>query len=69
MAVVSVYGPNEQAAANSYPGIVVGEPVRTSGYWPEGSTLTDHINGLMNGVFAYGGATLFNELMVEMRRP
>lgn len=40
-----------------------------SGNWPEGSELTDRINGLMNGVFAYGGATLFNELMAEMRRP
>jgi hypothetical protein len=27
----------------------------------------DNINGLMNCVFAFGGATLFNELMAEMR--
>lgn len=70
MAVVSAYGPNEEAAAAAYPTFAtVGQPVVTAGYWPEGSTLMDHINGLMNGVFAYGGATLFNELMAEMKRP
>lgn len=68
MGVVSAYGPNRKAAAASY-GISATEPIRTSGYWPQDSTLIDRINGLMNGVFAYGGATLFNELMAEMRRP
>ena len=68
MAVTAKYGPNEQAAATSY-NVPPNQPIRTSGYWPEGSGLTDRINGLMNGVFAYGGATLFNELMAEMRRP
>lgn len=68
MGVVSAYGPNRKAAAASY-NISPDEPIRTSGYWPQDSTLIDRINGLMNGVFAYGGATLFNELMAEMRRP
>jgi len=68
MAVTAKFGPNYDAAFNSY-GIAPNEPIRTSGYWPEGTGLTDHVNGLMNGVFAYGGATLFNELMVEMKRP
>lgn len=44
-------------------------PVVTTANWPAGSTLTSKIDGLMNCVFAYGGATLFNELMAEMRRP
>lgn len=68
MAVTSEYGPNELAANTAY-GVTMGEPVRTSANWPVGSTLIDRTNGLMNGVFAYGGATLFNELMAEMRRP
>lgn len=68
MVVAAKFGPNYQAANISY-GTPLGQPVQTSGYWPQGTELTDRINGLMNGVFAYGGATLFNELMAEMRRP
>jgi len=68
MAVTSKYGPNYAAVEISY-GTPPGQPISKTGYWPEGSGLTDRINGLMNGVFAYGGATLFNELMAEMRRP
>ena len=67
MGVVYSYPPNYDASLTSY-GTPKG-PVRTSSYWPEGSGLKDRINGLMNCVFAYGGATLFNELMAEMRRP
>ncbi|KAJ5141944.1 hypothetical protein N7526_002939 [Penicillium atrosanguineum] len=44
-------------------------PVVTSANWPASSTLNDKVNAMMNAVFAYGGATLFNELMAEMRRP
>ena len=68
MAVTSKYGPNYEAAEQSYD-VPPNQPVSATAYWPEGSGLTDRINGLMNGVFAYGGATLFNELMAEMRRP
>lgn len=67
MAVVHEYPPNYAASLATY--ATPQGPVQTSGYWPEGSTLYDRINGLMNCVFAYGGATLFNELMAEMRRP
>ena len=36
---------------------------------PNPSSLIGSINGLMQGVFAYGGAMLFVEIMAEMRRP
>lgn len=68
MVVVHQYPPNYEAVHQSYPNITKG-PVQTSGYWPSSSTLNDKVTAMMNGVFAYGGATLFNELMAEMRRP
>lgn len=68
MAVVHEYPPNYSAVQASYPTIVKG-PVVTSANWPSSSTLNDKVNAMMNAVFAYGGATLFNELMAEMRRP
>jgi magnesium-transporting ATPase (P-type) len=61
MIVIPIYGPNEAAANASY-NVPLGQPISATAYWPEGSTITDHINGLMNAVFAYGGATLFVEL-------
>ena len=67
MAVVHEYPPNYEASMTSY-GTPKG-PVKTTGYWPESSTLNDKVNAMMNAVFAYGGATIFNELMAEMRRP
>jgi len=67
MIVIPIYGP-KVAAFSSYK-VPPGQPISVTAYWPEGSTVTDHINGLMNAVFAYGGATLFVELMAEMRRP
>ncbi|OAP65406.1 hypothetical protein AYL99_01378 [Fonsecaea erecta] len=36
---------------------------------PDSSNFVGAINGLMSGVFAYGGAQLFVEIMAEMRRP
>jgi hypothetical protein len=36
---------------------------------PDPSSLVGAINGLMQGVYAYGGAQLFIEFMAEMRRP
>lgn len=68
MIVVHEYPPNYAAVEQSYPSIKKG-PVETSAYWPSSSTLNDKVTAMMNGVFAYGGATLFNELMAEMRRP
>jgi hypothetical protein len=68
MVVVHQYPPNYDAVHASYPSIVKG-PVVTSANWPASSTLNDKVTAMMNAVFAYGGATLFNELMAEMRRP
>lgn len=67
MVVVHYYPPNYAAAASS--DIDTSQPIMTSAGLPPGKTVRDNINGLMNCVFAYGGATLFNELMAEMRRP
>ncbi|OGE55687.1 hypothetical protein PENARI_c004G01482 [Penicillium arizonense] len=67
MAVVHQYPPNYSASLTSYR--TPKGPIETSGYWPSDSALHDKINALMNAVFSYGGATLFNELMAEMRRP
>jgi hypothetical protein len=67
MVVVHQYPPNYDAALTSF-NIPEG-PIITTANWPPDTTLYDRINGLMNCVFAYGGATLFNELMAEMRRP
>jgi hypothetical protein len=36
---------------------------------PDPSSLIGSLNGLMQGVYAYGGAQLFIEFMAEMRRP
>ncbi|KAK4972931.1 hypothetical protein LTR42_006225 [Elasticomyces elasticus] len=67
MVVVHYYPPNYAAALKSFD--IPEGPVITSANWPAGLELKDRINGLMNCVFAYGGSTLFNELMSEMRRP
>lgn len=50
-------------SAGNYP------PVRHYGGLPNPSSLLGSINGLMQGVYAYGGAQLFIEFMAEMRRP
>ena len=65
MVVTSQYGPNYVANKN----FGITGPVTTSAGFPKPYSLSKGISGLMNGVFAYGGATLFNELMAEMRRP
>ncbi|KAJ5083595.1 hypothetical protein N7456_013022 [Penicillium angulare] len=67
MVVVYKYPPNYDAVKTSY-GIEKG-PIVTSATWPTGLDLNDKVTAMMNAVFAYGGATLFNELMAEMRRP
>ncbi|KAF2451894.1 hypothetical protein P171DRAFT_515817 [Karstenula rhodostoma CBS 690.94] len=67
MIVVHKYPPNYEAAeiANN----VKEGPIVTSANWPEGLGLSDYMGGVMNCVYAYGGAVLFNELMAEMRKP
>jgi len=45
------------------------DPIVVSGPAPPGLSIADNVNGLMNAVFSFGGATLFVELMAEMRRP
>lgn len=67
MVVTHSYPPNYAASLTSY-GTPKG-PVVTYANWPPQATFINRINGVMNAVFAYGGATLFNELMAEMRRP
>ncbi|KAJ5894623.1 hypothetical protein N7495_006314 [Penicillium taxi] len=67
MAVVYEFPPNYSAVETSF-GITKG-PIVTSAGWPSGYKLEDNVNAMMNAVFAYGGATLFTELMAEMRRP
>lgn len=67
MAVVYVYPPNYDAVWTSYK--IAKGPIVTSAKWPSGYDLNDKVTAMMNAVFAYGGATLFNELMAEMRRP
>ncbi|KAK5121581.1 hypothetical protein LTR85_004753 [Meristemomyces frigidus] len=67
MVVTNTDPPNYVAVFDSYN--IAKAPISTTANWPVGSTLMSKINGLMNCVFAYGGATLFTELMAEMRRP
>lgn len=68
MAIASTSSPNWDAAIAS--GFVTEiEPIYTTGGIPPGKELTDNINGLMQAVYSYGGATLFTNLMAEMRRP
>lgn len=68
MGVTAAYGPNYDASLASY-NTPPNEPIVHTANWPPGTSLDNRINGLMQGVFSYGGATLFNELMAEMRRP
>ena len=44
-------------------------PIIHYGSLPNPSSLVGSINGLMQGVYAYGGAQLFVEFMAEMKRP
>ena len=44
-------------------------PVKHYGSFPDPSSFIGSIDGLMQGVYAYGGAMLFIEFMSEMRRP
>ena len=44
-------------------------PIQHSGGLPNPGSLLGSINGLMQAVYAYGGAMIFIEFMGEMRRP
>ncbi|KAL9064071.1 MAG: hypothetical protein Q9157_007969 [Trypethelium eluteriae] len=80
MGIVAHSQPNYVASGASYPDLFNtlpnGDPdtdhpapiMTTAGSAP-GLAFTDNVNGLMQAVFSYGGATLFTELMAEMRRP
>ncbi|KAG6900814.1 hypothetical protein C0993_000133 [Termitomyces sp. T159_Od127] len=65
MGVVAHSPPNFESA-NRALGVPQG-PVATHAFEPH--TLFDKVNGIMNMVFAYGGAMIFPEMMAEMRRP
>jgi hypothetical protein len=67
MGIVSNSSPNYKAVFASY--AIEKGPIVTSAGVPPGLTFIDNINGLMQAVFSYGGATLFCELMAEMRKP
>ncbi|KZF20803.1 hypothetical protein L228DRAFT_179732 [Xylona heveae TC161] len=68
MGVVAHSPPNYVAAQQTY-GIPPNQPIQHTAGSPAGLTFLDNINGLMQAVFSYGGATLFCELMAEMRKP
>lgn len=44
-------------------------PVQHSAGLPDASSFGAAINGLMQAVYAYGGAMIFTEFMSEMKRP
>lgn len=68
MAITSTTPPNWPAVIAS--GFADAEgPIYTTGGTPPGKDFVDQINGLMQAVFSYGGATLFTNLLAEMRRP
>jgi len=50
-------------------GTAAGQPIQTFGGAPPGTSFSVQVNGLQLAIFAYGGATIFVELMAEMRRP
>ncbi|KAL1640492.1 hypothetical protein SLS58_006842 [Diplodia intermedia] len=67
MGIVANSPPNYEAVYASYQ--IPQGPVKTSAGAPSDLTFIDNINGLMQAVYSYGGATMFCELMAEMRRP
>ncbi|KAL7947139.1 transmembrane amino acid transporter domain-containing protein [Trichoderma barbatum] len=71
MGVMAHSPPNYVLYAASHPEFDVQDPdpISISVTAPPELTLVDNVNGLMNAVFSFGGATMFVELMAEMRRP
>jgi hypothetical protein len=74
MGIMANSTPNYTAVLASYPsllpnGIDHPAPITTSASSPPGLNFRDNVNGLMQAVFSFGGATLFPNLLAEMRRP
>ena len=73
MGVVAHSPPNYVAVHASYPNVLPDvnkpSPITHTVGSPPGLSFTNNINGLMQAVFSYGGATLFCEFMAEMRKP
>ena len=70
MGVVANSGVVEAAAdVNAIFNFSAGDPITTSAGERDGLPFTVAVQGLMNAVFAYGGATVFTEFMAEMKRP
>ncbi|KAJ9604342.1 hypothetical protein H2200_011176 [Cladophialophora chaetospira] len=71
MGVMAHSDPNYKLYAASHPDFNINhpDPIQVAGPAPPGLGIVDNVNGLMNAVFSFGGATLFVELMAEMRRP
>ncbi|UKZ78770.1 hypothetical protein TrVFT333_006515 [Trichoderma virens FT-333] len=71
MGVMAHSPPNYVLYAASHPDFDVQapNPISISVTAPPELTFVDNVNGLMNAVFSFGGATMFVELMAEMRRP
>ncbi|KAH0588274.1 hypothetical protein H2248_006982 [Termitomyces sp. 'cryptogamus'] len=65
MGVAAHSPPNFEAAHRAF-GTPQG-PVETHAFEP--LALNNKVNGIMNMVFAYGGAMIFPEMMAEMKRP
>ena len=65
----SAGGAVDQVTNTPDPDTDVYPPIRHYGGLPNPDSLIGSINGLLQGVFAYGGAQLFIEFMAEMRRP
>lgn len=73
MGVMSNSPPNYTAVAASYPDVLPDPtnpaPIHYAAGSPPGLGLVNNVSGLMQAVFSYGGATLFINLLSEMRRP
>lgn len=67
MGVVAHSPPNVASAINAYGRATASGPITTAKFVP--LPLFDKVNGIMQMVFAYGGAMIFPEFMAEMRRP
>lgn len=67
MGVVAHSPPNVKSAIAAYGPTVASGPVSTAAF--VSLPLFAKVNGIMQMVFAYGGAMIFPEFMAEMRRP
>ncbi|KZV86995.1 oligopeptide transporter protein [Exidia glandulosa HHB12029] len=67
MGIMAHSAPNIASAKLAYGDDIASGPVRTAAFVSQ--PLFSKVNGIMNMVFAYGGAMIFPEFMAEMRRP